>query len=252
MEGPRPLSLEGRVAIVTGAARGIGLAIARRLDNAGASVAVLDLDGDSATQAAAELRSAVASTCDVRDAESVAQAVRYVEESLGPTDILVNNAGIWSHTPILDDIEETWDDIFATNVKGILICSKAVLSGMVDRKRGKIVNISSMSGFVGHARWAAYGASKSAAISLTLTMAAELEPHNIQVHAVCPSGTETDMAELIQASEPENQLTDLDSPDKVADEVLSLVTPFDIATTGRVIPMAPLPTIFGIPLGGRP
>ena len=164
------MELAGKVAAVTGAARGIGLATARAL------VAMLDLDGRRASHEAAQLPTASAHQCDVRDVGSVDRAMAAVQADLGPIDILVNNAGVWRRTPLLPASESEWDLVYETNVKGIMLCSAAVAPEMIRRRTGKIINVASLSGFLGHPGWAAYGASKAAAISLTLTHAAELEP----------------------------------------------------------------------------
>ena len=242
------MELAGKVAAVTGAARGIGLATAHALAAEGALVAMLDLDGRRASHEATQLPTASAHQCDVRDAGSVDRAMAAVQADLGPIDILVNNAGVWRRTPLLPANLSDWDFVYETNVKGIMLCSAAVAPEMIRRRTGKIINVASLSGFLGHPGWAAYGASKAAAISLTLAYAAELESFDVQVHTVCPGGTQTDMAELIRAAEPDSERLPFAQPDDVAAEVLKLVTPFDDPATGRVVAMGPVESVFGIPV----
>ncbi|TAK58224.1 MAG: SDR family NAD(P)-dependent oxidoreductase, partial [Dehalococcoidia bacterium] len=134
--------LAGRVAIVTGAGRGIGRAIATRLGRAGAKVALLDLDEAAAREAAATIGGgSVGLRCDVADNASVRAAVAEAERQLGPIDILVNNAGWDKFEPFLQSEEATWERVIAINLKGVLNCTHAVLPGMVERGRGRIVNI---------------------------------------------------------------------------------------------------------------
>ena len=118
-------SLAGRVAIVTGAAQGIGLATARRLCGAGATIAMLDVDGEGVKRAVVWLGLAAARACDVRNRGQVGEGVRQLEDAMGQIDILVNCAGIWRHTPVLQVDERLWDEVLAVNTKGILFCSQA-------------------------------------------------------------------------------------------------------------------------------
>ena len=242
------MELEDKVAAVTGAAGGIGLATARALSAKGALVALLDLDAERVTREAARLPIGSAHPCDVRDAGSVERAMADVRAGLGPIDILVNNAGVWRRTPLLPADEGDWDLVYETNVKGIMLCSAAVAPTMIQRRSGKIVNVSSLSGFMGYPGWGAYGASKAAAISLTLAHAIELEPHNVQVHVVCPAATDTPMADFIRATEPVAEPSLLAPPEDVAAEVIKLVTPFDDNATGIVVPMGPIESVLGIPI----
>ena len=240
--------LQGRVAVVTGAARGIGRAVAGRLAEEGASVAVLDLDGGRASQAAGQLRAASAWACDVRSFRIVKRTMEEVESTLGPVDVLINNAGIWRHTPLLEAGEGLWDEVYAVNVKGVLFCCQAIAPSMVERKLGKIVNIASVAGFGGTVYWGAYSASKSAVISLTQSFAEEPRPHNVQVNAVCPGATQTPMLEYIAETEAGSGFGLVHSPEEVAEEVYKLVWPFGQITTGSVVPMKPVESVFGIPV----
>ena len=196
------MDLKDRLAVITGAGRGIGQATAYALATHGATVALLDQDGETAQRAAAPLPAATAWTCDVADRQQVAQTFHRIADALGPIHILVNNAGIWRPTPVLEAAEADWDRVFAVNVKGMLFCSQAVALGMVARREGKIVNIASVAGFGGSANWSAYCAAKAAAISLTLALADALDLHDIQVNAVCPGATRTALLEAIEHAEP--------------------------------------------------
>ena len=240
------MSVQGRVALVSGAAQGIGRAIAVRLAAAGAFVALLDRDGEGVEAAAAELKGATAWVCDVRDSQEVRATVKRIFRACGPIDLLINNAGIWRHTPVLQVDEARWDEVFAVNVKGILFCSQAVAGGMVWRGAGKIVNIASVAGFGGSADWSAYCASKAAAISLSLGLARELEEQNVQVNVICPGATQTALLESIRREEPGAGFDWVHEPREVAREVIKLVVPFDQAVTGRVVAMKPAGEVLGI------
>ena len=241
-----PNGVHGRIAVVTGGAQGIGLAVARRLVDDGANVSLLDVNGKRAADVAAQLRCASVWTCDVRDYSQVSGVMERIQGSIGPIDILVNSAGIWRHTPVLKVSETQWDQVFAVNVKGTLFCSQAVAPSMAQRKSGKIVNIASMAGFGGSSDWSVYHASKAAVISLTLSLAEELAKHEVQVNAVCPGATQTPMLENIIRTERRAGFDSIHQPEEVADEVLKLVSPFDQTTNGRVVSMKPLGAIFGV------
>ena len=247
-QGHGDVSLKGRVAMVTGAARGIGRVVAQTLARKGAHIGILDLNAKGATEAAKQLSHAASWSCDVRDRDAVETAVQQAHSELGGIDILVNCAGVWLHTPVLEVDETVWDEVFAVNVKGILFCSQAVAPGMIQRRSGKIINIASVAGFGGTSNWSAYCASKAAAISLTLSLADELRAHNVQVNAVCPGGTQTPMSDYIAQIEGPSNFSQLHMPEEVAGEVLKLVSPFDQSTTGLVVAMRPQDSVLGVPV----
>jgi NAD(P)-dependent dehydrogenase (short-subunit alcohol dehydrogenase family) len=185
-----PRQLEGRKVIITGGAAGIGLSTARALVREGASVALLDLDGNAAQTSAKSLASSGAKTfgtaCDVTDATSVERAVKAAREALGAIDGLFNNAGIADFGSVHNSTPESWQRIWAVNVTGTFLASRAVLPEMMAAKRGAIVNVGSVAGLVGIPTMAAYCAAKGAIVNLTRQMAAEYAKFGIRVNCVCP------------------------------------------------------------------
>lgn len=199
--------LQDRVALVTGAGRGMGRAIARRLAAEGARVAVTDIDDASAQATAAEIgETAIAIRLDITDPVAVRAAVAETERRLGPIDILVNNAGWTRSVPFLQSSEELWERVIAVNLQGPLHCCKAVLPGMVERRRGRIVSISSDAGRTGLSSEAVYSAAKAGIIGFSKTLAREMAPYQINVNVVCPGPTNTQF--LTNVTEENPQLLD--------------------------------------------
>ncbi len=229
------MRLRDKVAIVTGASRGIGRAIAIALAKEGASIIVADKDlgNDTANKIRGLGRSALYVEVDVTDAHSVERLVSQAIEEFGKIDVLVNNAGIFFFATVEDMTEEQWDLTFDVNVKGMFLCCKAVTKEMIARKiPGKIVNVSSSAGLAGHVGYSAYCSSKRAVLAFTESLAKELGPHGINVNAICPGDTETDMlADEIRKIAMQKSL----SQDRVRQEKLQNVplgrfaTPEDIA-----------------------
>jgi len=204
------MDLEGKVALVTGAARGLGRAIAVALAQAGCEVAVSDIarPADGATPYAlastddleATVRAVVdhghrsiAIAADVTSSTEVARLMAAVAEHFGGLDILIANAGIIAAAPVAAMDEALWDRIFAVNVKGVFLCARAAIPLLAQRDGGRIVNVASVAGKTGHGGLAAYCASKAAVISLTQALAEELGPMNIAVNALCPGYIKTAM-----------------------------------------------------------
>ncbi len=187
--------LMGKVAIVTGAAQGIGRAIATRLAAEGAAVAIADLQAAAAARTAEEIRSsgakAIAVTLDVTKYDEATQAADKVEKELGPIDILVNNAGWDKLEPFVNSSPETWDKIIAINYRGVLNCCRVVAPRMQARGSGKIVSIASDAGRVGSTGEAVYAGCKAGIIGFSKTLARELARSKINVNVVCPGPTET-------------------------------------------------------------
>jgi 3-oxoacyl-[acyl-carrier protein] reductase len=192
------LDLSGKVALVTGASRGIGRAVALCLAQCGASVAINDRrSAAEAEEVAHEIRSqggeALVVLADVSLAADVERMVKETEQTFSRIDILVNNAGVSRDTLILRMSEEDWDQVMATNLRGAFLCIKAVLRTMMRQRWGLIINISSISGLAGNAGQANYAAAKAGLIGLTKTTAREMGSRNITVNAVAPGFIETDM-----------------------------------------------------------
>lgn len=187
--------LTGKVAIVTGAANGIGRAIAIRLADEGAKVALADIQVDSAEQAAAGIRragaAAIAVALDVTKLDDAVAAADRVESELGPIDILVNNAGWDVVLPFVESTPDLWDKVIAINFRGMLNCCKAVAPRMQSRGAGKIVSISSDAARVGSSGEAVYAGCKAAIIGFSKTLARELAANHINVNVVCPGPTDT-------------------------------------------------------------
>lgn len=180
--------LAGKTALITGAARGIGLEFARAYAAEGARVAIADINADAARRAAAGIgAAAVAIRMDVTDEASIAAAVAEAEAALGGIDILINNAALFSASPIVEITRADFDRLFAVNVAGTLFTMQAVARGMIARgKGGKIINMASQAGRRGESLVAVYCASKAAVISLTQSAGLNLIAHGINVNAIAP------------------------------------------------------------------
>ena len=194
------MTLDDRVAIVTGAGNGIGRATALALAQAGAHVVAVDVDAGAAKGAADAVaalgRRSLALDTDVGDLASIDQMVQHVMATFGRIDVLVNNAGVTRRAYIMDLTEADWDRIMRVNAKGVFFCLQRVAREMIPRRSGVIVNIASIAGkgFAGTSN-AIYAASKGSVISLTRTAAQQLARHNINVNAVCPGTTVTALSE---------------------------------------------------------
>ena len=189
--------LKGRVAIVTGAGRGIGRTIARLLARQGMRVGVNDLDGPLVESTAAPLRAegldVLALPGSVASRADVAAMVERVEAEFGPLWLLVNNAGVFNSGPTAELSEEAWDKAFAVDAKGVFLCSQAALRVMIPRRAGRIVNVASIAGMIVRTAQIAYCSAKAAVIHFTRCLAVEVAPHGITVNCLCPGMTRTDM-----------------------------------------------------------
>jgi 3-oxoacyl-[acyl-carrier protein] reductase len=188
--------LDGRVALVTGAARGIGAATAQRLAQEGARVALADVDAAGAEHTAAEIGqgndSILGLGCDVSESASVQRAIERVVEHFGQLDILVNNAGIIRDNLLFKMTDDEWERVLGVHLRGAFLCARAAQALMVPRKYGRIISLSSTSA-LGNRGQANYSAAKAGLQGLTRTMAIELGPFGITVNAVAPGFIETDM-----------------------------------------------------------
>src|SRR5512147_3010547 len=192
-----PFDLTGKVALVTGAYRGLGYAMARGLGEAGALVVVNGRNPDALAGAVRSLADqdlrAFASVFDVTDGPAVRAAIGAIEAQHGRIDILVNNAGIQRRNPLVDFKEEDWDAIIATNLTAPFLVSQAVLPGMIARKSGKIIHIASMLSEFARPTVVPYAAAKGGVRQLARGMAVELAPHNIQVNSIAPGYFATEL-----------------------------------------------------------
>lgn len=235
------IDLDGRVALVTGGTRGIGRAIARALYEQGAAVAVLGRDRDRADAAAQELGDrAMGVAADVGEPGAAAAAAEAVASGLGPVDILVNNAGLTRDGLLARMSDDDWDAVLNTNLKGAFTLMKAVTRGMMKRRWGRIVNITSVVGLTGNPGQANYAASKAGLIGLTKSVARELASRNVLVNAVAPGFIDTDMTRALTEEQRaallrEIPLGRLGTAEQVAAAVLFLVSDLADYITGHVL-----------------
>jgi 3-oxoacyl-[acyl-carrier protein] reductase len=235
------IDLSGKVALVTGSTRGIGRAIAETLAGAGAQVAVVGRDLPRAEAAAAEIgRGARGFACDVSDTAQVTALVTDVEAAFGTLDILVNNAGLTRDNVIMRLKDEDWDAVIDANLRGAFASIRAASRGMMKRRSGRIINISSVVGVIGNRGQANYAASKAGLIGLTKSVAKELASRNILCNAVAPGFIATDMTAALgddqrAALEGQIPLARLGSPADIASAVAFLASDHAAYITGQVL-----------------
>ncbi|MFJ8815123.1 MULTISPECIES: SDR family NAD(P)-dependent oxidoreductase [Amycolatopsis] len=218
--------LDGKRVFVTGSGAGIGKAIAKLFTDRGARVVVSDIDADAAKRAADEIGAAGVANCDVTDEAQVQAAVQQAVDLLGGLDVLVNNAGIEISSPLLQQSTESFDKIYAVNVRGPFVAMKAATPHLVASK-GNVVNIASIAGIGGSPLLGSYCATKAALIQLTRVAAVEMRPTGVRVNAVCPGFADTAMVErLVPDFEAATQVP---FGDLVAMKQGRLGTPEDIA-----------------------
>jgi 3-oxoacyl-[acyl-carrier protein] reductase len=238
------VKLDGKIALVTGGAQGIGRAIALALAREGAQVAISDINVEKAQETCREIealgRKALAVGGSVADAKAAEAMVEKAVEAFGGLDILVNNAGITRDGILLRMKEEDWDLVLDVNLKGAFHCTKASLRPLIKRGRGKIINIASVTGQMGNAGQANYAASKAGLIGLTKSVAREYASRNIQVNAVAPGFVDTAMSQAIPQKEREMlikaiPMERLGTPEDIAEAVLFLASPASDYITGQVL-----------------
>jgi 3-oxoacyl-[acyl-carrier protein] reductase len=236
--------LNDKVALVTGAARGLGQAIAVKLAEAGADVALCDLNAEWVEETAEKVkalgRRAECYGVNVAEGESVAAGVKAIEKDFGKIDILVNNAGITKDGLLMRMSEDDWDAVLNVNLKGTFLCTKAVMRGMMKQRSGAIVNIASVIGLMGNAGQANYAASKGGVISFSKTVGKELASRNVRCNAVAPGFIRTAMTDALD-EDVQNKMKELiplsrfGEPEDVANVVLFLASDASAYVTGQVI-----------------
>ena len=235
------LDLSGRVAMITGASRGIGQATAERLHAAGAKVGIVARTEPRVAEVAGRLGDrALGVSADVANPEQVTAAVAKVESALGPVDILVNNAGMTRDGVVVRMSEEDWDAVLAVNLKGAFNAIKVVGRGMMKRRWGRIINVTSVVGLTGNRGQANYSASKAGLIGLTKAVAKELASRKVLVNAVAPGFIDTDMTQAMPdaartALLEQIPLGRLGTRDDVASAVLFLASDLASYITGQIL-----------------
>ena len=235
------MDLSGKTAIVTGSARGIGLAIATRLAQAGCKVVICDLDQEVVDRVAAGLETeAIGIRADVTSADDVAALFEKTVAKFGRVDIVVNNAGITRDTLLVRMAEKDWDMVLDINLKGAFLVTKSAAKLMMKQRSGRIINISSVVGLNGNAGQVNYAASKAGLIGLTKSVAKELGTRGVTVNAVAPGFIETEMTESLSEVARKQFLDHIllkraGSPDEVASTVLFLASDLADYMTGQVL-----------------
>jgi 3-oxoacyl-[acyl-carrier protein] reductase len=236
--------LTGQAAIVTGAAKGLGRAIAVTLARCGAKVACVDTNAESLVETVNTIRAAGGTAepmaCDVTDSQRVAAVVDEVVKLWGGLQILVNNAGITRDNMIMRMKDDQWDAVINVNLKGTFLFIRAAAKPMMKGRQGRIINIASVSGLMGNPGQANYSASKAGVIGLTRTVSRELAGRNITINAVAPGFIATDMTtalgeEILQEVRKQIPLGRLGDPQDVADAVLFLASDAASFITGHIL-----------------
>ena len=230
--------LDGRVALVTGAASGIGAATAKRLAAEGAVVVATDVDVDGAEKVAADI-GGLGLPLDVADPVSVRLAVDVARREAGPVDVLVNNAGIDAVAYFLDSDEDDWDRVLLVNLRGAMSCTKAVLGAMHEQRRGAIVNVASEAGRVGAVGGAAYAAAKAGLIGFTKAIARESARYGVRCNAVAPGPVDTPLleraAQLRQGMVDATVMRRAGTPEEIAGAVAYLASDDASFVTGETL-----------------
>ena len=238
------MSLQGRVALVSGGGSGIGRATALRLAQDGADVAVIDLNIEAARETASMIekvgRRSTALRVDVTKSDEVRAAVEEAERAVGPMGVLVNNAGVAWLAGFLEMPEEDWDRMLAVHLKGAYNCTRAVLPGMIERRWGRVVSLSSVAALGGTGRSVAYATAKAALIGFTKSLAREVGPHGVTVNAVAPGFIATPMTSTWEADRrarlaEETPVGREGSPEDIAYAIAYLASEEASFVTGQVL-----------------
>ncbi len=227
--------LHGQVALVTGAGRGIGRAIALALARQGAHVVAAARTIDQIESVASEIAdsggAATPIAVDIADEQSIAALFHQISEQPGRLDILINNAGLGLYGPVADFPAADFDRVMAVNVRGTFLCCQAAMRLMIPKRSGYILNVSSVVGFKGYPNQAAYTASKHGVMGLTKSLAVEAQEHGIRVSAILPGGVDT---EMVAQARPDLDRSILIQPDDIARTVLYLLSLSDRAHVDQI------------------
>lgn len=244
-EGEAPVCLSGRVAVVTGAASGIGRAVALGLSREGAAVVVADVDAGGALRTQDDIAQAGGQSravqCDVTSSSSVSALIDGTVAAFGQVDILANIAGIYPRSRVVEMSEGEWDGVLAVNLKGVFLTCRAALRHMIPRNFGRIVNVASGIAIRGAPRGAHYAASKAGIIAFTASLAKEVADHDINVNAIAPGLTDTPMARRSNSQEEIEQVvagmvrSAIGVPEDVVEPLIFLVTEGSRVMTGQVL-----------------
>ena len=240
------MRLKGKVAVVTGARRGIGRAIALEMAKEGAKIVVSDIDLKECEAVCDEIRKlgseAIAVKCDVTKKDEVDEMMEKAVHKFGRIDIMANNAGVYVAKPLEQTTEKDWDFVVGINLKGVFLCSNAAARYMIRQKSGKIISTASIAGKVGFADSSAYCASKGGIISMTKELAMELAPYNINVNAVAPGVIATNMTKDMMDDEKAKQgllmsipLKRIGKPEDIAKAYVFLASQDSDYVTGHVL-----------------
>ena len=238
------MELEGKVAVVTGASRGIGRAIALRMAGEGAKVVITDVNTEAAEGVVKEIESqggqALAFTADVRDSDAVKAMMSQITEQWEKIDILVNNAGITRDTLLLKMSDAAWDDVIDTNLRGVYTCTKFALRSMMRQQWGRIISMASIAGIIGNAGQTNYSASKAGIIAFTKSVAREVGSLNITANAIAPGFVVSDMTNKMTEEQraailPMIALKRYGQPGEIADLAEFLASDRASYITGQVI-----------------
>jgi NAD(P)-dependent dehydrogenase (short-subunit alcohol dehydrogenase family) len=246
----RSFSLDGDVAVVTGAAQGLGRQMAAGLAEMGADIAIADLNHELATDTAAELdgeTEVIAVETDVTDESSVRRMVESVTERLGPIDVLINNAGIVENAPAEETPLDSWQRVLSVNLDGVFLCAKHVGRRMLDRGDGRIINVSSMSAIDVNVpqKQASYNVTKAGVSMLTQSLAVEWADRGVRVNAIAPGYMRTELVDEVLANNPEMEETWLENtplgrlgrPEELRELVVYLASDASSYMTGATVVM---------------